>query len=138
MAQIGAAKNHQQGSKAADRKTHGNSAHVPQNEKYHCAICNSSVVNKRDLIRQHEVSKKHKDAVAAAAVTATKRWRCETCGVDFPNTVEAVSSHMNSQDHQRMKMWDAEQNRDGPNIAANQRKVNGAEGGAAKQQRNEQ
>ena len=124
-APIAAAKNHEQDSTAASRKTRGNSAHVPQSEKYHCALCSCYIVNKKDLISQHEGSRKHKDAVEAAQAKATKRWRCETCNEDFPSTPDAVESHMKSHEHQRMTMYAAEPNRDGPSLHKQQQKLNG-------------
>ena len=135
QAQIAAAANHQEGSKAKDRKTRGNSSHVPQEQKYKCELCNCFIVNKRDLITQHEQSEKHQRAVVAAA-QKRQRWHCETCNIDFPNTPEAVSAHMESQEHARMKVYDAEQHRDGPLLAKKQRQVNAdADKNTAKRQK---
>ncbi len=136
QAQIAAAANHQEGSTAQDRKTRGNSSHVPEKDKYTCAVCNSKLVNKPDLIAQHEASKKHRDAVAAAAAAAKRRWHCDTCNEDFQNTPDAVAAHMSSNEHLRMRRYDAEENRDGSILANKQRQMNGdAAANAAKQQK---
>ena len=126
QAQIAAVKNHDEGSKAKDRRTRGNSAHVPDAEKYTCALCNCKIVNKRDLIAQHEESKKHREAVAAAAAAKPRTWHCETCNIDIPNTAQDVAAHNASQEHARLRRYDAEDNRDGPLLANKQREINGA------------
>lgn len=121
---IAAAANHDAASTAKDRKTKGNNSHVPEEEKYKCEVCHSSLVNKRELIKQHEESKKHKDAVAAAAALKAKSWHCEACNLFFPNTVESVQKHMSSHEHARMTRYDDEQHRDGASIAKRQRVAN--------------
>ena len=122
---IATAANHGPTSSAKDRKTRGSNKHYPDEQKYTCELCHCSIGNKRDLIKQHEDSQKHQNAVNAAALKTAKRWRCETCSVDFPNTAEAVQEHMLSQEHARMtRMSGAEQHRDGAVLAKKQRQMN--------------
>lgn len=122
--QLATTANHGPTSSAKDRKTKGSNAHYPEDQKYTCEVCNCSIGNKRDLIKQHEESKKHQNAVTAAS--KAKQWHCETCNVHFPNTPEAVHAHMNSSEHQRMARMSDEQHRDGAHLAKKQRKDNGS------------
>ncbi len=122
--QFATAANHGPTSTAQDRKTKGSGKHVPDAEKYLCELCNCRIVNKRDLITQHEDTKKHKDAVIASLAAKAKRWHCETCNTYFPNTADAVHEHMTSAEHVRMTMWSSEENRDGPALAKKQRQNN--------------
>ena len=124
QSQIATAANHGPTSSAKDRKTKGSNAHYADDQKYTCQLCHCSIGNKRDLIRQHEDSKKHQNAVNAAASKA-KQWHCETCNVYFPNTPEAVQEHMDSAEHARMSRMSAEQHRDGQALAKKQRQDNG-------------
>jgi hypothetical protein len=124
QSQLATTANHGPTSSAKDRKTKGSNAHYPEDQKYTCELCHCSIGNKRDLIRQHEESKKHQNAVNAAASKA-RQWHCETCNVHFPNTPEAVQEHMNSSEHERMTRMSAEQQRDGAPLAKKQRQENG-------------
>jgi ribosomal protein L37AE/L43A len=124
IGQIATAANHGPTSTAQDRKTKGSGKHVPDAEKYLCELCNCRIVNKRDLIMQHEDSKKHKDAVIASLAAKAKRWHCETCNAYFPNTADAVHEHMTSAEHARMTMLSSEEHRDGPALAKKQRQNN--------------
>ncbi len=88
-------------------------------------MCNAKLVNKQNLIAQHELSKKHTDAVAAAAAAKTRLWHCDTCNIDIPNNPQDVTEHQSSHEHTRMRIYDAEENRDGPMLANKQRLKNG-------------
>jgi hypothetical protein len=129
------AANHKPGSTAADRRTPGNSAHVAEKDKYKCELCNCFIVNKRQLISQHEDSRKHKEAVEAAAKEKTKMWHCETCNQDFPANPLDVAEHMDSLEHQRLRFFDTDQVRDGQALAQAQRALNSS---AAKRSSNKQ
>ena len=130
------AANHQPGSTAANRRTHGNSDHVSEKDKYKCELCNCFIVNKRQLISQHEDSRKHKEAVEAAAKEKTKMWHCETCDQDFPANPRDVAEHMNSLEHQRLRLLDTDQVRDGQALAQAQRALNSsAVQGSSKKQK---
>jgi ribosomal protein L37AE/L43A len=137
------AANHEAGSTAADRRTHGNSSHVAEKDKYKCELCHCFIVNKRQLISQHEDSRKHKEAVEAAAKEKAKIWHCDTCDQDFPATPSDVAEHMNSAEHKRLKVYDNDQVRDGQALAQAQRALNAQaqralNGSAAKRSSNKQ
>jgi hypothetical protein len=73
---------------------------------------------------QHEQSRKHKDAVDAAAAAKRRTWHCDTCNIDIPNTAQEVAAHNASHEHTRLRGYDGEENRDGPILAKEQRRIN--------------
>ncbi len=81
-------------------------------------------------IRDHNRSKAHLEVVKGATShvsgsDAAREWFCITCNLKMPAEATVVNAHNSSSEHARMARMTAEEHRDGPVLAAQQRHING-------------
>lgn len=84
---------------------------------FKCPRCATEMVNDAQLVRNHRKR-------CAVPASASRTWHCDACNKDMPGDSETVHAHNNSQEHQRMVRWAAEQHRDGPELAQVARNAN--------------
>jgi hypothetical protein len=101
----------------AARRRPGNNLHIPDEEKWTCPLCKTSVKKCSQSIQQHKESQAHRKLQA-------KMHYCEACDIYCENTPDAIRQHNDSFDHGHQRRMDADSQRDGKTCAENRRRQN--------------
>lgn len=108
------------GRKGITPKRPGNNRHIPADQQWTCQICQTSVKDCADSIKQHKATASH------MKLAATKYY-CEACDIYCDNTPDAIKGHTDSFDHGHQCRMGADMQRDGPQCAEKRRSENGGQ-----------